>query len=111
MSGFLRYAVGLTIEEVCEVIKAKNRWGDYDPRITQQQVVSIRSVSKNELNVRNPQTSPKASVAGERPPFPCFRIPASAETVEDGDWIGIKSGCGYVLDWVRKGLIQKEVKE
>ena len=112
MSSFLKFAAGFTNEEICLLIEQKNKWRHkngtqkYDPEITKYQVGSIRKASERELIARTTPTSPKASVAGERPRFPCFTIPEGSKTVDTGDgWIGIKSGCGYVLDWVRKELV------
>jgi len=100
LASFLRFAVGLSIEETCFLIKEKCQWSDYDMQTTRQQVASIHSVTQRELVIRS---TPSEAYIGR--PIPCFTIPKDAETIEDGDWIGIKSGCGIVLDWIRKSSI------
>ena len=53
--GFLKYAVGLSNKEICELIKEGAKWRDYDPAITEYQVRSIRKASKGELEFRRKQ--------------------------------------------------------
>lgn len=113
MAAYLKYAIELSNEEIFVIIEEKNKWRHkdgrlkFDPTITKFQVASIRKASARELAARTiPSLERQPKVAGASPRFPCFTIPEGAETVDTGDgWIGIKSGCGYVLDWIRKSLI------
>ena len=47
LAGFLRYAIGLSVGEVVDLIERCCAWSDYNRHKTQRQVVSIRKCKHN----------------------------------------------------------------
>lgn len=103
LAGFLRYAVGLTEKQVCEVIKAENRWRDYNPVVTLAQVRSIRPESESQRAIRKGTGSKSTKHEEPDTPFtPHLRpLHKGERAIAQGDWIAIMNPAGFTIEWIR----------
>lgn len=84
--GFLRYGVGLTCEEVTDLILREAKWVKKDRGITSYMVRSVRK----QLNV-------EAALKTHARERACL----SSQSSGPSKWIGIVNGAGFTLEWVR----------
>lgn len=87
--GFLRYAVGMSEEEVMEVIVSGNKWDDYNRGYTRMMIRSIKKLGKRYGDV----SQPRAERVGD------FSLPKG--DVHEGSWVCVKNGAGFVMEWIR----------
>jgi len=95
LAGFLKYAVGLSEEEICLLIKERCKWGDYEPKITEAAVRSVRKQTHTEAQLKKEHLSKGAQT------IECLR-PSFSSPINPPKWVGIENACGFVLEWVRE---------
>jgi hypothetical protein len=93
--GFLRYAVRLSEDEICAIIKKRAKWHDYNEKITRQQV---RSVYKRGIAERSGAKGGNAPFKGTK----CLSVSSPTTTPIPGKWIGVENAAGFVLEWYRE---------
>jgi len=95
LAGFLHYAVGLTEDEVCAIIKKRAKWHDYNEKITRQQVCSVYRRGIAERSEAKGGEAPFKGTKG-------LSVSSLTTTPIPGKWIGVENAAGFVLEWYRE---------
>ena len=101
LAGFLRYAVGLSVEETVDFIERYCAWRDYNRRTTERNVRGIHKSKHNSLEPNgsksNGPTSNKPEVSGG--------YEWDLEKIGTEAWVGRCGANGYCLEWYRVYLL------
>jgi len=107
VAGFLRYAVGLSVEETCALIKTNCAWRDFKPAKTQKQVVSVKKQTRTESQMKKEAFTDNQGglMGGRSPPLLTGRSPVSFSSPckpPGRKWHGVRGPHGFTLEWRRE---------
>jgi len=99
LAGFLRYAVGLSVGEVVDLIERYCAWRDYNRRITERNVRGIHKSSGPLHCNGSGQVSSRHKGSASR------SYEKDLEILGSPTWVGRCCGNGYCLEWHREFLL------
>jgi len=98
--GFLRYAVGLSCEEVTRFILENAKWRKKDPGITAYQVRSVRKQTVCEKEMKRAHL--RSSLSSQERARERSLVSSQESMSTPGEWLPVVNECGFVLEWIRK---------
>ena len=101
LAGFLRFGVGLSIEETVNFIERFCKWRDYNRRTTERNVRGVHKCKHNGLK----SSGSKSSGPTSDKPVVSRGYGRDLEKIGTEAWIGHCSGNGYCLEWHRVFLL------